>query len=619
MPELFPKGKKEYSPDNYGVVVLYYVGCYGWRNVPWKSQFYPATLNPKDYLSYYSRVFNFVEVNLGDGTDDRLSSIAANWHKQTPQDFRFSVRVPWPVAYSQNDSLGDFLEKLAPVEEKVISVLIEVPSSLTLGEGRGWLGETLDSCTYHGYSAAFHFRHSSWFQDLTYSTLKKHGAILVWSDDRPYPVTTSDLLYLRLSANNEPAWIEKIKASGQESVVITLDSPAKASAFLKLVGLPEKEYSASSPPSQPAVVRGWSGRVIMCVDLNAFYPSCEELRDPALKGKPHAVIMTDQQNSITKGVVSSCSYEARKYGVRSAMSLSKAKSLCPDLILRPVDIPYYSSISEQVMAVLEEFADVLEQASIDEAFLDCTKAGTSPEEYGKRIKQAVKDRCGLLCSIGIATTKSAAKIASDFQKPDGLTVVYDLKKFLEPLDVGRVSGIGPKTQQALKEMGIKTLGQLASADVQTLTSRFGKNGYWMWRVANGTDEEPVVPREDHVSLSTEYTLDVFARDRESILGFLDELVDEIHQRAKRRGYWFRTVGVKLVRTDFTMETREVSFDEFRNDRESISSAIGPLLDKFSLSDDRPAVRKVGLKISHLIRDEEIKKEKDSQKTLLDYY
>lgn len=585
--------------------------------MPWKGQFYPATLNPKDYLSYYSRVFDFVEVNLGDGTYDRLASMAANWHKQTPMDFRFSVRVPWPVASSQNDSLGEFLERLAPVEEKVISVLIEVPSSLTLGQGRIWLEKTLDQCTYHGYSAALHFHHSSWFQDLTYNTLKKHGAILVWSDAQPYPVVTSDLLYLRLSANNEPAWIEKMREAGQESAVTVLDSPAKANAFLKLAGLPEKEH----PSHTAKQARGWSGRVVMCVDLNAFYPSCEELRDPTLKGRPHAVIMTDQQDSITKGVVSSCSYEARKYGVKSAMPLSKARSLCPDLVLRPVDIQYYSRISGQVMAVLEEFADVLEQASIDEAFLDCTRAATSPEEHGKRIKQAIKDRCGLLCSIGVATTKSAAKIASDFQKPDGLTVVYpdDLKKFLEPLEVGRVSGIGPKTQQALKEMGIETLGQLADADVQRLTGRFGKNGYWMWKVANGTDDEPVAPREDHVSLSTEYTLDAFARDRQTILGFLNELVDEIHQRAKRRGYWFKTVGVKLVRTDFTTETREVSFDEFKSDRQSISSAVKPLLEKFSLADDRPAVRKVGLKVSHLIRDEEIQKKKDLQKTLLDYY
>src|SRR5919106_740763 len=226
----------------------------------------------------------------------------------------------------------------------------------------------------------------------------------------------------------------------------------------------------------------WIGRVIACIDLNAFYPSCEELRDPSLRGKAHAVIMTDERmGEIMKGAVSSCSYEARRYGISSAMSLSKAKSLCPDLILHPVDIPYYRAISEQVMSAIQEYADTLEQASIDEAFLDCTTRiqSESPEAY-------------------------AAKITSDFEKPDGLTVVYptELKKFLDPLGVGTVAGIGPKTQKALKEIGFDTLGQLAKADVQKLKERFGKNGYWMWKVANGTDDEIVAPRTDNVSLST---------------------------------------------------------------------------------------------------------------------
>ena len=252
----------------------------------------------------------------------------------------------------------------------------------------------------------------------------------------------------------------------------------------------------------------WIGRVIACIDLNAFYPSCEELRDPSLKGKAHAVIMTDEKmGDIMKGAVSSCSYEARRYGITSAMSLSKAKSLCPDLILRPVDIPYYRGISEQVMNAIQGYADTLEQASIDEAFLNCTTRiqSESPETYAVKIKQTIKDKCGgLSCSIGVTSTKSAAKIASDFEKPDGLTVVYptELRKFLERLEVGTVAGIGPKTQRALKEIGIDTLGQLAKADVQKLKERFGKNGYWMWKVANGTDDEVVAPRTDNVSLST---------------------------------------------------------------------------------------------------------------------
>jgi DNA polymerase IV (DinB-like DNA polymerase) len=369
----------------------------------------------------------------------------------------------------------------------------------------------------------------------------------------------------------------------------------------------------------------WIGRVIACIDLNAFYPSCEELRDPSLKGKAHAVIMTDEKTGdIMKGAVSSCSYEARRYGVSSAMSLSKAKSLCPDLILHPVDIPYYRGISEQVMNAIQGYADTLEQASIDEAFLDCTTRiqSESPETFAARIKNTIKEKCGgLSCSIGVTSTKSAAKIASDFEKPDGLTVVYptELKKFLEALDVSTVAGIGPKTQRALKEMDIQTLGQLAKADVQILRERFGKNGYWMWKVANGTDDEIVAPRTDNVSLSTEDTLDAYTRDKGKIQEHLDGLVNEIYQRVRGNGYLFRTVGIKLVRTNFLVETRVNTFEEFQDDRKTISSVIEKLLDKFDLSENRPPVRKIGLFVTSLVREEIIQKKKNAQRSLLDYY
>jgi DNA polymerase IV (DinB-like DNA polymerase) len=368
----------------------------------------------------------------------------------------------------------------------------------------------------------------------------------------------------------------------------------------------------------------WTGRVIMCVDLNAFYPSCEELRDNTLKGKPHAVIMTDQrEGEINKGVVSSCSYEARKYGVRSAMPLSQAVSLCPNLIRLPVDISYYSQVSKRVMKVLEQFADVLEQASIDEAFLDCTlkRAEIEPEVYAIKIKQAIKGECGLLCSIGVTTTKSSAKVASDYRKPDGLTVVYpyNLTKFLEGLEVGLVAGIGPKTQERLKELGIVTLGQLAAMDVRKLTKKFGANGTWMWNVANGKDDDPVVIRGDHISLSTESTLNRHTTDKGKIAKFVNELVDEIYERAQRGDYLFRTIGVKLVRSDFTIETRETSFQDFQNSIESISSVINALLDRFSYSDEEPAVRKVGLKLSNLIRGSNFKRSIAVQRTIPEYF
>ncbi|MGA9217596.1 MAG: DNA polymerase IV [Nitrososphaeraceae archaeon] len=362
----------------------------------------------------------------------------------------------------------------------------------------------------------------------------------------------------------------------------------------------------------------------MCVDLNAFYPSCEELRDPDLKGKPHAVIMTDQKDKeITKGVVSSCSYGARRYGVNSAMPLSKAKLLCPDLILRPVNIRYYSEVSKGVMKILAEFADVLEQSSIDEAFLDCTlrNGHGAPEDLAMKIKDRIKDKCGLLCSIGVTSTKSSAKIASDYKKPDGLTVVYpyNLAKFLEPLEVNKVAGIGPKTHERLKEMGIDILGQLAKADVKKLVEKFGVNGQWMWDVANGRDEELVIPRGDHISISTETTLNRHTSNKAKVVEMLYDLVDEIFERAIRSDYLFRTIGVKLVRADFTIETRETSYENFQATRESISSVIETLADRFSYLDDKPPIRKVGLKLSHLIKAHQYKRSKELQKIIPDYF
>ena len=295
--------------------------------------------------------------------------------------------------------------------------------------------------------------------------------------------------------------------------------------------MPEKEYGHSK----------WIGKVIIHVDLNSFFPSCEELRDPTLKGKPHAVIMTDEtKDKITRGAVASCSYEARKYGVRSAMSLFSARQLCPQLILNPVDKSYYHQVSQKVMRILEEYSDVLEQTSIDEAYLDCTKkllavensSGVNIEEYATKIKDAIKQQCGLLSSIGIASTKSTAKIASDFKKPDGLTIIYSdkLQTFLRNLDVNRIAGIGTKTQHALKEeMGIETIGQLAKCDVQSLMDRFGKkNGLWMWQVANGRDNDVVYPREDNISISTEQTLDRSTNEKLKILQYLNTLVDEVY-------------------------------------------------------------------------------------------
>jgi DNA polymerase IV (DinB-like DNA polymerase) len=666
----------------------YYIGCSGWRNQHWAKDFYPADLDSKFFLSYYSRVFDFVHLDMGNSPFLPSSAAIQKWSEETSDDFRFALKVPQYAvekryAGSSIQSTGEFLELFKPIKDKTLCVLVSPPGKMSLTNGgREWIENTLNECAYHGYPVVFEFSQSLWHQDLTYNMLRKFNSTFVWSDTGSkfyYPAVTSDFIFLNIADkaskknNNEYDWINLLKQKEKEPfststgekkslefAVIVVDTPPRVNHILRLLNLPEKKsYSQiQTPPSL------WTGRMIVHIDMNAFFPTCEEIRDPSLKGKPHAVIMTpEKEGNITRGAVASCSYEARKYGVRSAISLLKAKELCPDLILKPVDKQYYGQISDKVMTLLEEYADVLEKASIDEAYIDCTdkflqqqhpvmqnskphqeaekemeksteseitRMPSTVEGYALEIKNSIRDQCdGLLCSIGVAPSKSAAKIASDFKKPDGLTVVYsnDLLRFLEPLEVDRIAGIGIKTSHVLKEMGINTIGQLAKCHVQKLIDRFGKkNGLWMWRVANGEDNEPVLPKEDNVSLSAEETLQKPTRDKKVILDFLlNELVDDIHERIQRRGYEFKTVGIKLMRSDFTVETRETTFSTYHNNKDSIVGVLEPLLEKFKIDDAEnnaigegkfTFIRKLGIKVSNLSKINN--KKIPCQKTLHDY-
>jgi DNA polymerase IV (DinB-like DNA polymerase) len=316
------------------------------------------------------------------------------------------------------------------------------------------------------------------------------------------------------------------------------------------------------------------------------------------------VVMTPESGDrITRGAIASCSYEARKFGVRSGMSFSKAKELCPDAVFVRTNFELYEKVSSQVMDVLKDFADILEPASIDEAYLDSTakaQSYASPQEFGGAIKDAVKDKVGLKCSVGIAPTKSCAKIASDYIKPDGLTVVMpeDLKKFLEPLKVSRVAGIGPKTEAGLKELGIHTLGQLAETPLYKLVDKFGKVGLWMWKVASGTDDEPVNPRNEYKSISTEHTLDEETSDAEKIRQNILPMIPELYARINELGLFYRTVAVKFVYRGFKTVTRDHSFRDYRSDYRSIEETVEQLLNRF---DYGTPVRKVGLRLSTLNR------------------
>jgi DNA polymerase IV (DinB-like DNA polymerase) len=659
----------------------YSVGFAGWQNitVPFNKQekegkdiienICQITFKSKDYLLHYSHFFNFVQIDFLDIFKDkkilsdlpRFRQTLREWAEFDPTDFKFSIIVPkeYIDIYNDNhDKLERFLKELEPIEEKILAIVLKVPSTFTLAKDREWLDILLKFCKQFKYSIAIEFEHPSWYQDLTYNILKKYNTSLIWSDRHKYHVITSNFLYLQISENLEK-WTQKLKEKEKHTekankgstksysdtdtvyfVGIALESNNiwKINFIRKLLNLGQVQ-SVNNYNNPKNEIKAWKGKAIFHVDINSFYSSCEEIRDPSLKGKPHAVIMTDEENNkITKGVVATCSYEAKRLGVQSAMPLYKALNLCPNLLLRAVDKRYYNMISEKVMEILERYADTLEQASIDEAYLDCTRKissmNTTVDWYSKEIKKKIQDEChGLLTSVGVATTKSAAKIASDYQKPDGLTIVHfdELKNILNPLDVERISGIGSKTQKILKEeLKIKTIGELARANVQPLIERFGKKtGTWMWQVANGEDDDKVIPRGDHVSLSNESTLENFTQDRQEIQNVLYDLIDELYDRISSYGYEYRTVGIKLVRTDFSIETRETSYNNYKNDRKSIQSAIDKLLDRFNLTTNRDnneselvtkkilSIRKVGLRASNLIRMESNIKI-NSQRTLLDY-
>jgi len=271
----------------------------------------------------------------------------------------------------------------------------------------------------------------------------------------------------------------------------------------------------------------------------------------------------------------------------------------------------------------------------------------SIREFALNIKDSIRLQCnGLICSIGIAPNKSIAKIASDFQKPDGLTIVYpqDTVTFLSTLEVDRISGIGIKTARILKDMGIETIGQLSNSNIQKLSDEFGKKqALWMWQIANGKENEPVMPREDNLSLSTEETLLKPLISKKDILNILvNDMAEDIHIRIKRKGYEFKTVGIKLVRMDFSIETREITFSSYQKNKESIISVMGTLLDRFSLDDDAADaddkntneipegtiqsaavfevnskyIRKLGIKVSNLSKID--RNAKSPQKSIMDF-
>ena len=353
-------------------------------------------------------------------------------------------------------------------------------------------------------------------------------------------------------------------------------------------------------------------RIILHVDMDAFYASAERRQNPVLAGLA-IIVGADPKGGKGRGVVAGCSYEARKFGVHSAQPISRAYRLCPQgVYLRP-NFALYEEISAQIMDILRSFSEKLEPMSLDEAFLDLSDRASDFDEatqIAKRIKEEIKDREGLTCSIGVAPNKAIAKIASDYQKPDGLTTVTpdQASSFLRPLPVSRISGVGKKTTEILERVGIKTVGDLASFPAGRIVELFGKWGIALWQIANGIDETPVVTSYDIKSISTETTFEQDVEDRSVVVETLDRLAKEVHTRAIQDGFLWRTIGIKLRFEDFTTFTRAKSRNDYTNRLDVIQNSVRSLFSEFEK--DPRKIRLVGVRLSNLRRTDL------SQETLL---
>ena len=289
---------------------------------------------------------------------------------------------------------------------------------------------------------------------------------------------------------------------------------------------------------------------ILHVDMDAFYAAVEQRDRPELRGQ--AVIVGGVQG---RGVVCAASYEARKFGVHSAMPTGQARRLCPHGIFLPMRMQHYVAISQQIRAILFSFTPLVEPLSLDEAFLDVTGCeglfGPAPE-IGRKIKERIRRELELTASVGVAPNKFLAKLASDFGKPDGFVVLEptQVRAFLDPLPIGRLWGVGAKGEKKLRALGIQTVGQLASLPEAILIDHFGSSGANFRRLALGSDERTVEPDRDAKSISTETTFAVDIADRRVLRVWLLDLVDQMTSRLRAAGLKARRLDMKIRSSDF---------------------------------------------------------------------
>ena len=387
-------------------------------------------------------------------------------------------------------------------------------------------------------------------------------------------------------------------------------------------------------------------RRIAHLDMDAFYASCELMRYPQLKGLPvvigggrrreddllaqlqaaypdgewNAETFQDRLGHIPlaffprllgytgRGVITTATYPARAFGIGSAMGLMKAAKLCPDAVLLPVDFERYRHFSRSFKAVITEIAPLMEDRGVDEVYIDFTEVPGGQREGGRvlarLIQKSILEATGLTCSIGVAPNKLLAKMASEFNKPKGISIVHeaDLQTQIWPLACRKINGIGPKAEEKLKAHGIETIGQLAERDPAWLVQHFGKShGAWLFDAAWGRDDRPVVTESEPVSMSRETTFerDLHAvRDREELGAVFTRLCQQVAADLQRKGYEGRTIGIKIRYDNFQAVTRDQSTEEHTADAQRIRQVAGLCLKRVDLS---RRIRLLGVRVGALIK------------------
>ena len=348
-------------------------------------------------------------------------------------------------------------------------------------------------------------------------------------------------------------------------------------------------------------------RIIIHADFDYFYAQCEEIRKPQLRTVPVAVCVFSDRGG-DSGAIATANYTARSYGVKAGMSITIAKrklESIPESVFLPTDFNYYSDMSQKAMDIMSEFADIFEYVGKDEAYLDITIKSKEDFDHaahiGQQIKNTIRESTKLTCSVGVTPNKLISKIASDFRKPDGLTVVRpeNVLTFLEPLKIRDVPGIGRKTEIKLKSMGFVTIGQIRNADIFTLQREFGrKTGTYIHNASKGSDLSPVTEKEPSVQYSKISTLSKDSCDEDYLLLNMSRMCKQIHEIVMKNNKLFRSVGIQFVQNDMTNKSHSKMLLHPTSSLQDLSKIAKQLLHE-SLKIQNKPIRRLGVKVSEL--------------------